>query len=1039
MKDPARWQQIEDLFHAALEHASEKRADFLAEACGRDAVLCSEVISLLTAHEEAKVSTLELPAQLVGQGAQELVREKQASLTEGQMFSHYRIHSLLGRGGMGEVYLAEDSLLGRSVAIKLLPAAFTNDAERLRRFEREARATAALNHPNIVTIYEIGQHEHFHFIVMEFVPGQTLRQRIAAVALTTSIALDFALQIADALQAAHAAGVIHRDLKPENVMVRPDGRIKVLDFGLASLERPLLAPTDNQSSTQLLVATNSGVVMGTPQYMSPEQARGQRMDARTDIFSLGIMLYEMFAGQAPFIGATPNDAMAALLTLDPPPLTNSPPALQHIISKTLRKDRDERYQTSNDLLLDLKKLKQEVEAEMNERAKNDGETIAGSGTDITAEIKPPQMTSPAQVITATIKRQARAMFMSLALLLVVVAVVLLALPLFRTTPSVSVIARANWRLSSGNGMALGTIWSPDGKFIASTTNQSGNCDIWLYPLDNSGEPIQVTKDAGNEFVNDWSPDGRKLLFTPSTIHSFSGGFFVMPAFGGPAQKLTSFGVSPSWSPDGSKILFQSHWQISYPILARIYLINSDGTQLQEFRPEFTHQFITILKTNWHPDGKRITLLGNHLKFGLGLWTIPLDGGLPIKSEREPVVERRMNDLFTSYVSFDWGPSGEYLYLTAKSKGPWNVWRVKVDPQTLRWIDGPERLTASKHEDWAYTLSPDGKRMGYSMYGGFERTWTMPFEAVTGKLKGEEKLISPESGAAFRFDLSADGRELAYDYHPGAWDELHEYSFKTSRAKMLEKFDKYSYAIGAWSADGSRLAVRRFVRINPGNNRSPEAQYVWMPAGGGEALPITSPVDPQQAPGRCTDWSRDDQWLLEISNSREEGKALIRRLPLAAAPQAETQAQVVTTSVDRFIENARFSPDSRWVAFNSWRPVDGKEGTIYVVPVGGGDWVPITDSQEWVWNDRPRWSPDGKIIYYIAAGAMGTNVWGRKFDPVRGQPVGAAFQITKHFDPCKTGRIILVRNSGFGVARDRLVLPLISLNDISTWIMEDVDK
>jgi eukaryotic-like serine/threonine-protein kinase len=285
----------------------------------------------------------------------------------GTHLGRYEIRSQLGAGGMGEVYLAQDTQLDRTVALKILPANVAADRQRMQRFIQEAKAASGLNHPNILTVYEIGQAGPTHFIATEFIDGETLRQLLNARRIEIAAGLDLSAQIASALAAAHAAGIIHRDIKPENIMLRRDGIVKVLDFGLAKLgERgdPEQA-VDAEAATAVLVQTEPGVVMGTAAYMSPEQARGKDVDARTDIFSLGAVIYEMLSGRAPFAGETAADIIGALIHKEPQPLStlvpNIPAELQHIVSKTLRKDRDERYQTVKSLLVDLKTLKQELD------------------------------------------------------------------------------------------------------------------------------------------------------------------------------------------------------------------------------------------------------------------------------------------------------------------------------------------------------------------------------------------------------------------------------------------------------------------------------------------------------------------------------------------------------------------------------------------------------------------------------------------------------------------------------------------------------
>ena len=279
-----------------------------------------------------------------------------------KQLGHYRLLSRLGAGGMGEIHLAEDSRLGRKVALKILPTEFVADADRVRRFELEARAVSALNHPNILVIYEIGKERGVHFIATEFIEGLTLRQKLEEGKLKICETLDIGVQAAEALQAAHATGIVHRDIKPENIMLRPDGYVKVLDFGLARVGGKSKPSSDPAAPTIEDMETNPGTVMGTAHYMSPEQARGLKVDARSDIFSLGIVLYEMLAGQKPFTGQTMSDVLAAILRAEPPPLS-LPVELERCIAKALRKDCNVRYQTISELLNDLKRLRQRLEFE----------------------------------------------------------------------------------------------------------------------------------------------------------------------------------------------------------------------------------------------------------------------------------------------------------------------------------------------------------------------------------------------------------------------------------------------------------------------------------------------------------------------------------------------------------------------------------------------------------------------------------------------------------------------------------------------------
>jgi eukaryotic-like serine/threonine-protein kinase len=364
-----RWLLIERTYHAALAREGEARSAFLDEVCTGDEELRSEVEELIS-HDRQGSSFIESPALAIA--ARELANDshdqEQSEISNSpsapQHVGPYKLLGPIGRGGMGEVHLALDTRLNRKVAIKLLPDAFTTDPDRVRRFEQEARAASALNHPNILTIYEIGQHGSLHFIATEFIQGETLRQRMTSAHLTLQTVLEVGTQIASALAAAHDSGIVHRDIKPENIMLRPDGYVKVLDFGLAKLTEPQTITTDTEAPTIANVWSLPGMVVGTVTYMSPEQARGLEVDARTDIFSFGVVLYEVVAGRAPFEGATMNDVIAAILGKDPAPLARYwpevPAELERIVGKALRKNTDERYQTVRDMQLDLKSLGKEI-------------------------------------------------------------------------------------------------------------------------------------------------------------------------------------------------------------------------------------------------------------------------------------------------------------------------------------------------------------------------------------------------------------------------------------------------------------------------------------------------------------------------------------------------------------------------------------------------------------------------------------------------------------------------------------------------------
>jgi serine/threonine protein kinase/Tfp pilus assembly protein PilF len=367
---PARFQTIEEIFRAALDQEPDQLSAFLDTACEGDEPLRRKVEALLASRQRAagfiETSAVGLATRIIQNG--------QPDSLVGQTIGHYKISERIGTGGMGEVYLASDITAGRKAALKLLPTRFTGDAERLKRFQQEARAVVGLNHPNILTVYEIGEDHSTHYIASELIEGETLRQRLARRRMQLSEAVDVAIQVASALAAAHETGIVHRDIKPDNIMLRPDGYVKVLDFGIAKLAEQEVPVTIPRDEALLQVETNLGSILGTVRYMSPEQACGAPVDKRTDIWSLGVVLYEMVTGHVPFAGDTPKEVMSAILEREPPPLASyirqAPAELQQIISKTLRKDRKERYHSAHELLESLKHLRRklEVEAELNRSA-----------------------------------------------------------------------------------------------------------------------------------------------------------------------------------------------------------------------------------------------------------------------------------------------------------------------------------------------------------------------------------------------------------------------------------------------------------------------------------------------------------------------------------------------------------------------------------------------------------------------------------------------------------------------------------------------
>ncbi len=525
--DSERWKQVDDVLQSALDLAPAER-DLYAptNACAGDETLEREVRSLLTSEEQAgrflENPAIEVAAQVIALKLKQERLDISGSLT-GQTISHYRILEKLGHGGMGVVWKARDTRLDRFVALKFLPAAKMSDPDRKRRFIQEAKAASALNHPYIVTIYDIDLVDGADFIAMEFLPGKTLDQLIPRQGLPLNEALPYAIQVADALAAAHAAGIVHRDLKPGNVMVvNENGCAKVLDFGLAKL-------TEQSGFTEAGISgapvTNEGVIVGTVSYMSPEQAAGKKVDSRTDIFSFGAMLYEIITGQRAFVGDSTASVLSAILRDEPKPASeivrHVPPALSRVVTRCIQKDPSRRYQHAGDLKIDLQQVEEGLAA----------------GTSMVKEEIPA-------------RRGLNRRWQAIA---VVCAGLLIALLWWLRSPQSTPPPWTITRLTSDAGLSGSSALSPDGKLVAYSSDRSldGERDLYIKQVA-GGQPIRLTSDGLGATMPDFSPDGTKIVFRSNRD---GGGIYEIPSFGGEARLLARDGLNPKFSPDGSLVAY----------------------------------------------------------------------------------------------------------------------------------------------------------------------------------------------------------------------------------------------------------------------------------------------------------------------------------------------------------------------------------------------------------------------------------------------------------------------------------------------------
>ena len=977
------------------------------------------------------------------------------TFSAGTRLDHYEIRSLLGAGGMGEVYLAHDLKLKRTVALKVLSAEFAGDRQRMSRFTQEARIASLLSHPNTVHVYEIGKAEGVSFIAMEYVEGQSLRRMLAQSRLSVALALDVAAQVAGALAMAHAVGVIHRDIKAENIMVGRDGHVKVLDFGLA---KP--APTDSpgaagpKDSTVSQVNTSPGVVMGTVNYMSPEQARGLEVDARTDIWSLGVVLYEMLTGQTPFDGPTANDVIASILKQEPPPPTRFreglPEALEWVVMKALVKDAEGRYQTAREFLADVQRLKQRYGTSAERESSGEGgqahasgpagngdgrRATTGEARGLTSANSPVHQTSSAAYIVEGVRRHKKAAAaITLLVSLAALSLAVVAYRSFNARGRARAAQRSLTRLTFDSGLQCNPTWSPDGRFIAYSSDHKGNFDIWVQQAD-GGTPIQVTNSPAHDWQPDWSPDGKNIVFRSERD---GGGLYVVPAFGGVERRVSSFGYMPKWSPNGSQILFLSAGQRIYdfPKLYVIELSDSRPREIKTLLGDNKEEGVRQGSVAWHPDGRRISFLTMDGTF----WTVPSDGGQPLKSELSAEVDAEIKRAGISLGNFRWEPSGRALYFEGWARGVLNLWRISVDPATLRWVDGPERLTTGYEQDTDIAISPDGKRLAFTTVTQSTRVWLLPFDSRAGKITGQGQPVTPPDADAWFLDLSRDGKRLIYStqkYGMGK-PELWEKSLEDGGQVQLAA-DGYYRFFPRWSPDATRLAYSRFQPVNPDASSNPPkgtektGPVALFDRRNNQEQFLTSPGPWLDYAG---DWSPDGRYILASTNRNSPDRWEVCAFPVSAAPHAETEMRVVASDPENSLWSARFSPDGRWVSYIAQKVTSADTSVVYVVPSSGGTPVRVTAPDSWA--DWPRWSPDGRTIYFVAGiNSSFLNVWGIRFNPVEGKPLGEPFRVSGYDSPSHMISVQLARTE-MALTANRLAIPILDISG-SVWMLEDVDR
>jgi len=589
------------------------------------------------------------------------------------------------------------------------------------------------------------------------------------------------------------------------------------------------------------------------------------------------------------------------------------------------------------------------------------------------------------------------------------------------------------RITFDDGLQNEPTWSPDGRYIAYSSDRGGKFDIWVQQV-SGGDPIQITKGPGHHWQPDWSPDGKYIAYRSE---EGDGGIYVVPALGGAGleRKIAPFGYYPQWSPDSLQVLFLTHFVVTGH-WNRFYVAQLDGSAPREVLAEFIEQNkLSAGSAAWHPDGKRVTVWAGDFSPSPSFWTVPIAGGPGIKMEVAPAVQRKLaeasgegdageHEQLGDY-SFCWSPSGDAIYFERGYRGATNIWKITLDPETLR-ATAIDRLTTGPGPDAGVAVSTDGRRLAFTAKSERIRTWLFPFDATTGQIRGNGDAITSPGRTSADPTLSRDGTKVAYYVPHGeslglAYGDVRNEVWVKSLVDGREapvSADDFSRWSPRWSPDGMRLAYERR------NRRTNERQLMAWSSQSHEEEPLGSTLAPW-------DWSPDGKWLLSAS----EGIWLV---PVAAAPHAEAAAQKIISPDPAYqIYQPHFSPNGRWIVFEAVAnsPSFNPESTLYVIPASGGPWTRITDSKQW--DDKPRWSPDGRTIYFVSRRGGFFNVWGIRFDPAVGKTVGQPFQVSKFESP----RLMVPRwipPVGLSLTQDKLVLTMAEESG-GIWLLDNVDR